>query len=507
MKTLFLKYRKAIYVLLSAGCWLLLWQLVAMRLDKPLILPYPKEVWSTLAELVRSEEFFSIVGGSLLGIAKGFAIALLVGIVLAIVCSFSELLRILLAPAIKLIKTVPVASFIILLLFWVGSNKISVVISFLIVLPVVYENVARGIRETDGRLLEMGRVFRIGLLRRLRYMYLPSAVPYSTAACSVGLSLCWKAGIAAEIIANVQHSIGRQLYDAKLFIDTKAVFAWTVIILVVSVLFEWVVMIFFRALHVWLADSTLRYHPLRMWYFVLGIPAKRRGEELPAENEPEYVPSEEPIPVSKQSNGNKSEPLLTLTDVSKSYDGRSILGGISLALHRGDVVLVTGPSGCGKTTLLRVLLGLTKPDGGERIAAPEMRMSAVFQEDRLCEAFSAWQNIALTGSEKDREGICAALRNLGIEEPVKKPVREFSGGMRRRVAWVRALSTQSDVLVLDEPFSGLDAARIRGMLAELKACDGTRAIVLVTHGDAELARLREHFPQAKEFRFGERVAR
>lgn len=530
-----IKWKKRIYIIISLVFWLCLWQYAATRLDKSIFLPYPKAVWESLVELARSESFFVIVKSSLLHIAQGFLLGLLLGLGLAVVCSFSDFVAALLMPVLKLIKTVPVVSFVILVLLWVDAEKISIVISFLIVLPVIYENVRRGIRETDPKLLEMSRVFSVGFRGRLRYIFLPTAIPYSTAACSVGLSLCWKAGIAAEIIGLSADSIGRQLYDAKLYLDTAALFAWTIVVIVVSVAFEWAVMVLLRLVHVWLADETLLYHRRKMFRFVLGLPPtvertetvaddgvyeerntmmKTDDKEQNATLEPTRIEAccgEVPIGEAsgatesfKSARGNENTEatapkfLLRLSDITKSYDGREVLSGISLELRTGDVLLLRGASGCGKTTLLRILLGLTKADGGRREAGDGVAMAAVFQEDRLCEAFSAWKNIALTGNAPEKESVCRALDELGIREPVRKPVREFSGGMKRRVAWLRALLAPWEVLVLDEPFTGLDAERTRQMLAQLKARVGQGAIVIVTHNTSEIPNLYEHFPEMKE---------
>lgn len=494
-----IKWKKRIYIIISLVFWLCLWQYAATRLDKSIFLPYPKAVWGSLVELVRSESFLVIVKSSLLHIAQGFFLALLLGLGLAVVCSFSDFTAALLMPVLKLIKTVPVVSFVILVLLWVDAEKISIVISFLIVLPVIYENVRRGIRETDSKLLEMSRVFSVGFRGRLRYIFLPTAIPYSTAACSVGLSLCWKAGIAAEIIGLSADSIGRQLYDAKLYLDTAALFAWTIVVIVVSVVFEWAVMVLLRLVHVWLADETLLYHRRKMFRFVLGLPA----EEV-SHGEVSYREASGEGEVFESARGDETTDvaedklLLRLSNITKSYDGREVLADISLELRTGDMLLLRGASGCGKTTLLRILLGLTKAEGGRREVGDGVAMAAVFQEDRLCEAFSAWKNIALIGNAPDKERVCHALNELGIREPVRKPVREFSGGMKRRVAWLRALLAPWEVLVLDEPFTGLDAERTRQMLAQLKERSGQGAIVVVTHNTSEIPNLYEYFPEIKE---------
>ena len=492
--------KKAIYLSFSVLIWLCVWQYAAGSLDKSVLLPYPKAVFRRFISLLSDPAAAPVWRTSLAHIALGFALALLAGVVLAIACRFSDFLSALLLPPLKLVKTVPVVSFIILLLLWVNPASISIVISFLIVLPVVYENVSRGIRETPESMLAMAKVYRIPWIRRLRALYIPNAVPYATAAVSTGLSLCWKAGIAAEIIGLSKDSIGRQLYDAKLYLDTESLFAWTVLILLISVLMEWIVMVVFRAVAVSLADPAMWYRGTQVLRYILGIRAAKTG---PAPEEPESeetFASEKPesteeIPVENtvrtpEHADRGGDLLLELRGVSKSYNGRAVLSNISLSVSRGEVVLVTGPSGSGKTTLLRCLLGLTEPDAGA-IVTPggRLKTAAVFQEDRLCEGLSAWRNVALVLPERaslHRERILRELASVGIRDSVKRSVRDFSGGMKRRTAWIRALCAESDLLVLDEPFTGLDRARIGQLLRRLHRDAADKGIVIVTHNASEI---------------------
>ena len=525
--------KKPVYLLISVAAWLLVWQYAAVKLSQTVLLPRPAEVFRALVELVKWERFGTILRSSLLHIVMGFVAALIAGCVLAVVCRFSDLAAAILIPPMKLVKTVPVVSFIILLLLWVKPARISIVISFLIVLPVVYANVSRGIRETGEDMLEMARVFRIPFLRRLFRLYIPNAVPYANAAVSSGLSLCWKAGIAAEIIGLSADSIGNQLYYSKLYLDTAALFAWTVVVIVVSVLMEWAVMVIFRALAVALTNPTLWYRPGQAARYLLGLPVKEERpapaedvEEAPpvisknapaaplseaspasAESAPEASLAENSPALAEKSPAEPDEPVAVLRGVGKSYDGRAVLADVSFTLRRGEVLLITGASGSGKTTLLRCLTGLVKPDEGTvEYPGGTPRMAAVFQEDRLCEGFSAWKNAALVmpGSARaNRERILKELAECGIEESVRKKVGTFSGGMKRRTAWVRALCADPELLVLDEPFTGLDNARQDHLLQRLSETADGCGIVIVTHSASEIAKICESFPRVRRWDFPE----
>lgn len=145
----------------------------------------------------------------------------------------------LLAPAMLAIQSVPVASFIILALIWFSSRSLSVLISFLMVLPVLYANTLGGIRAADAQLLEMAQVFRIPAARRVRYVYLPQVLPYFRSACQAALGLCWKAGIAAEVIGMPDGSIGEAAAGRpRIYLNTPDLFAWTLVIVLVSLAFQ-----------------------------------------------------------------------------------------------------------------------------------------------------------------------------------------------------------------------------------------------------------------------------
>ena len=161
------------------------------------------------------------------------------GLALAALAAALRWVEVLLRPLMLTIKSIPVASFIILALMWLRSaGNLAVFISFLMVLPVVYTNTLAGIRETDARLLEMAAGVRVPPAKRVRYLYVPAALPYFRSACTVGLGLCWKSGVAAEVIGITSGSIGEALYNAKILFSTAELLAWTVVIVLLSLAFE-----------------------------------------------------------------------------------------------------------------------------------------------------------------------------------------------------------------------------------------------------------------------------
>ena len=222
---------------------MLVWQAGSMALSARypngrLLLPSPAEVLLRLAELAPTAAFWGTVGRSSLRILGGFALSCALALGLAgAACRFRRV-RELLAPLVAAVKAVPVMSFIILALLWIAPAQLALFISGLMVFPPVYLNLLAGLDAMDRSLAEMARVFRVPFGRRVRNLYLPQVLPYFRSACSLALGLCWKAGVAAEVIGLPRGTLGERLYDAKVYWETADLFAWTAVIVAVSVLFE-----------------------------------------------------------------------------------------------------------------------------------------------------------------------------------------------------------------------------------------------------------------------------
>lgn len=218
--------------------WLLVWQAVSTWIGQEILLVSPVVVFVRLTELIREAAFWKSIGFSLIRILGGFLLAAVCGIGAAGLSARFRRIRELLAPAVLTVKAVPVASFIILVLIWVPSRNLSIVISFLMVFPILYTNVLDGILSTDPKLLEMAQVFDVPKAVQIRWLYVSQVLPFFRTGCSVGLGLCWKAGVAAEVIGIPDGSIGENLYNAKVYLNTPDLFAWTVVIVLISLVFE-----------------------------------------------------------------------------------------------------------------------------------------------------------------------------------------------------------------------------------------------------------------------------
>ena len=218
--------------------WLAVWQAAAMAIGQEVFLVSPVQAVATLVQLLPQADFWQRVAFSTGRILLGFGLGAVVSVVLAVAAERWKWVETLLAPVMQLVKATPVASFIILALVWVSGKSLSILISFLMVLPVLYGAVRTGIESTDTQLLEMARVFRLPLARRVKAIWLPAILPAFRQGCSVALGICWKSGVAAEVIGLPDGSIGDALYRAKITLSTGELFAWTFVIILLSAGFE-----------------------------------------------------------------------------------------------------------------------------------------------------------------------------------------------------------------------------------------------------------------------------
>lgn len=227
--------RKLLWVTLL---WFAAWHFISIYISKPLLLPGPLQTFTALTELAASNDFWLSVGATILRVISGFTFALIIGTLFGTVCVISRFADRLFSPVKSVIKTTPVSSFIILVLLWLPVNITPVFIAFLMAVPVFWINIMEGIQKTDRQLIEMADVYRFGFKKKLQYIIIPSVLPYFSAAFSTAFGFSWKAGIAAEVIAKPRLSIGTNLQNAKVYLETDRLFAWTFIVIVLSFVIE-----------------------------------------------------------------------------------------------------------------------------------------------------------------------------------------------------------------------------------------------------------------------------
>jgi len=226
--------RKTVIALL----WLAIWQLLYMVIDMEVLFVSPVGVLKTLFDLVKDGLFWQSVFASFFRVIEGYIIAVIAGTLFAVITVVVPFAYEFFYPVISLVRAAPVVSFIILTLVWLKSGTVPAFISFLMVFPVVWTSVSEGIRRTDKKLLEMAGIFNFGKIKTIENIYIPSVLPFFKTACVTGLSLAWKSGIAAEVICTPKFSIGKQLYNSKIYLETPELFAWTAVVVIMSVIVE-----------------------------------------------------------------------------------------------------------------------------------------------------------------------------------------------------------------------------------------------------------------------------
>ena len=224
--------------LLPLAFWLVVWQLAALAVGQSFILPGPAAVLGTLIQLAGVPSFWQTALLSLVRVLAGLLAGTLLGALTAALTCASRWADVLLSPAVRVIRAVPVVSFILFVLLWTRRGLVPVVVAALMVLPVVWGNVCQGIAQTDPLLLEAARAYRFGRWKRVRLVYIPSVLPYFASGCHTALGLAWKSGVAAEVLCVPRLAIGTQVYYSKIYLETPALFAWTAVVLALSFALE-----------------------------------------------------------------------------------------------------------------------------------------------------------------------------------------------------------------------------------------------------------------------------
>lgn len=422
--------------------WIAVWQIMTVTIGNKILMVGPLDTLEALVKNAQDADFLKIIVLSFGRIVLGSVLAIILGSILGIVAHRWKLIEEIFSPIFTLLKAIPVASFVVLLLIWWGSAYLSVAICFLIVLPNVYVNMLQGLASADCKLLEMASVFHMPLKNKIFYLYRPALKPFMDSCLKISLGMSWKSGVAAEVIGTPDFSIGEKLYISKIYLDTAGVFAWTATIIALSFLFEKL------GLYIW--------HKFCDW---------------------------QPTCHAKiQENISKREEI-NLSSIVKTYDGKTVLDNVSIKIKPGEIYCVMSPSGTGKTTLLQIIAGLTSTDNEDFLE--NISCGMVFQEERLCEEYNALQNVAFVcGSKKENE-IRTQLELLLPKEAIEQPCKELSGGMKRRVSLVRAVMATNDILLLDEPFSGLDIENRKIATQYLLEHQNGRSIIIATHEETD----------------------
>ena len=449
--------------------WLAVWEAVALIAGNAVLVASPVETFREFLRLLGESSFYFSLGKSILRIGGGFAAGLFCAAFLAFLAYRISFVESLFTPLMRFLLAVPVASFAVLLLIWWGASFLSAAVSFLVVLPQFYVSFTEGMKSLDKKMLQMAEVYRLPGFSRFFYVYRPALKPFLYSSMKISLGMCWKSGVAAEVIGLPDFSIGEGLYFSKITLNTAGVFAWTGVLILLSILFEKLVL-----------NGTERF---LNWEPEVKKPGNtssgRRAGKAEREQEPGSGKTEGKERESGETKaaGKAGTEEIRVRGLCKAYGETRVFQNFSAVYEKGRIYYLRQPSGSGKTTLLSILAGIEKADAGS-IRVPE-RVSMLFQEDRLCEEYDAIKNVELVCG--NRKQASEALLKLLEPESLEKPCSSLSGGMKRRVALVRAMEAEADFVLLDEPFVGMDRENRRMAEQYIQERQQGRTILIATH--------------------------
>ena len=224
--------------ILAILIWLIIWEILFRIVGREILVVSPFSTFLRIIELGRTAVFWRAIHSTMSGVMEGFFHAIWVGSIMAVLTYKFHILKIFFAPFLGIVRATPVASIIILALVWLTVSRIPVFIVFLMVMPIIWTNLEAGLDVIDKNLLEMASIFKLSRLKRIRYIYIASLMPYIVSALTTGLGAAWKTAVGAEVIARPAGTMGRHVYDARIHLQTLDLFAWTVCVIILSVLLE-----------------------------------------------------------------------------------------------------------------------------------------------------------------------------------------------------------------------------------------------------------------------------
>ncbi len=413
--------RKRLPTFLSILLLLLMWQLAATFIGYPALFPPLPDLLFNTVRLFLQDDFYAAIGATIGRGMTGFLISFVAAFVGALLAAFSAFWKEFFHPILVVIRSIPVISIVLIALLWFSPNQLPVFIALLTMWPVLYQNILNGLESTDVRLVEMAHVFGKSKLQILQHIYLPSAKNLIFSGISTAMGFGWRAVIIGEVLSQPFRGIGTGMKAAQAYINISDLIAWTVVAILISSLFE----------HIIKYISTIKFrHP-----HILNL----------------------------QKINIHSTKQISLQQVSKSFKGVKVLDDFSCTFSSALITCLKSPSGSGKTTLLRLIGGIEKADKGSITYNDNYSFAYSFQDSRLLPWLTVLENVMFginisKGELKAAEERCKDfIGKVGLSEHMGKYPQELSGGQQQRVGLVRALAAQSDVLLLDEPLTGLDA--------------------------------------------------
>lgn len=501
--------------MLAAGAFLLLllWQLISSFGETSFLFPPPSQVITVFFAMLLSGNSWLAILTSTQRIVLSVVLAIFLAVIVSWLAAKHRSLRLLLAPLVLVLKAVPVVSFILIALFFMKDALLTSFICGTIVFPLVYTQLLSAYLGVDKDLLEMGRVFSLSKSEIIRYIVVPSCRETFLASVSVAVGMAWKAGVAAEVIAYANGTIGRQMHQAKLYLDMEGLLAWTLVLVLAAFISEHILLLVFRIVLTNIAERLpADGKPTKAFAKTISREVKTRSELLKgtkitnaassAEDQAICPFAEQAVIIlgellAKEDNNGKVVPTIEIKNLCKCFEDSHVFNDLNISIPLNHPLVLIGSSGAGKTTLMRLIAGLTEPDSGTIEGVPE-RGVFVFQDNRLLPQLSVRDNIRLVLPCYDGDRADHLLDKLGLSSVRNQKAATLSGGEKRRLALARALAPESEILYLDEAFRELDEKHESKALQLMTELSKDKIVILATHDLTYIDRLQANVIELKK---------
>lgn len=439
--------------------WLVIWQTCAMLAGSELLLPSPVATMRAILRLAMEKSFYIDAGATLARCVIAMLLSFGAGMTAAFAAYKRERIRDFLKLPVSFFKSVPVMAIIIYVILLASSDWVAIIVCFIMCFPIVYTSALCGLDSVSAEYVELAEVYGLTERQKRQLIYLPAIRSDINAALRLVCGISWKAVIAAEVLSIPDFSLGYEMMNAKYYLETDRLFAYIIAIVCLSLIFERLVM--------GLAGCMEKKARVRV-----KACGQTREQEMP--------------------------PEVSLCNVFKSFDDKSVLDDVTIKFESGIVTALSGASGRGKTTIARIIAGLAAADGGKVLVqgTENVKIAFLFQEDRLLPWLSVYDNMALCrindAEDALDEEIQEIARDLEIEEALFSMPEELSGGMKHRVALGRTFLARANLMILDEPFRGLDIGlkqRILNRLWQKNIKDKT--VIFISHSRQDCENLTE----------------
>ena len=470
--------------------WIAIWQIASMAIGREIILPSPYRTFESVIGLLQTGAFYRDAGTTILRCLIGMSLSFVFGLVTALLSYRFSIIRSLMSFPVLVFKATPVMAIILILLLSFRTTNVPIAVCFLMCFPVVYTNLLAGFDNIAREHIELSKFYRLNTMDAMRFIYMPSVIPQISASLNLIAGLSWKTVVAAEVLAAPQISMGYNMFLSKVFLQIPNLFAWIIAIVCLSLLFEKIIKIAVKQF------SPKAYSKSKI---VRGVQLASRQEENSApKSELEYESESEPGSETKPEAKAETAPEIQIAGLSKNFGDKVVFSDFSQSFSPMQTTAIMAPSGGGKTTLLRIMAGLEKKDSGEILGLSGKSMSYLFQEDRLLPWLNVFDNIALflknrLPKDEVKEQTDKILEILELAQDKDQLPKELSGGMKHRVAIGRALAYPAKVLLLDEPFKGLDDELKARIMPKLKnEYMKNKTVILVTHNKEDADKLSDN---------------